>query len=171
MDLMVVRHARAEDREKFAATGQDDTKRPLTAKGIRRMKKAAQGLRVLVPSINLLVSSPLRRAEQTAQIIARAYGGIRCIERDELTPGWDPQRLIDWLASQRVTGTACIVGHEPDLGELLGLLLADASKRPAKVKKGSAALVRFKDVPAASTGKLQWYHSAKELGAQTRSRS
>jgi len=166
MHLLVVRHARAEDRGTFAATGQADSKRPLTGKGIRRMKKAGRGLRSLVPSIDLLVSSPLRRAVETARIIADVYDGIRCIERDELAPGAAPEQLIDWLAAQREHGTACIVGHEPDLGELLTVLLADQSEQPAKLKKGSASLVRFEGALAASGGTLQWYRSAGELGSR-----
>lgn len=164
MRFIVVRHARAEDRESFVASGQPDAKRPLTAKGIRRMKKAARGLRRLVPSIDLLVSSPLRRAVETARIIADVYGGLRCVERDELTPGADSHPLIDWLAGQ-AQGSACIVGHEPDLSDLLKLLLPRDSTRPEKLKKGSACLLAFDGPIAASRGRLEWYRSSRELGA------
>src|SRR5258706_16007485 len=98
MQLLVVRHARAEDREAFAATGQPDSERPLTAKGIRRMKKAARGLHTLVSSIDLLATSPLRRAVETARIMADLYGGIPCIERDELAPGASSEHLTNRLA-------------------------------------------------------------------------
>jgi phosphohistidine phosphatase len=162
MNLLVVRHARAEDRETFATTGKADSERPLTAKGMRKMKEAARGLRTLVPSIDLLVSSPLRRAVETARIIGNAYGGIRTIERDELAPEAPPLQLIDWLAAQR-RQTICVVGHEPHLSDLLSTVLADRSKQPAKLKKGSATLVRFEESSAASAGTLQWHHSAKEL--------
>jgi phosphohistidine phosphatase len=165
MQLLVVRHARAEDREIFAAMAQPDSERPLTAKGIRRMKKAARGLRSLVPSIDLLISSPLRRAVETARIIGDVYGGVRCIERDELAPGTAPRQLIDWLAAQREKGTACIVGHEPDLSELLRFLLAEKSEQPLKLKKGSASLVTFEGSIAPSGGSLKWYRSAADLAA------
>src|SRR6476660_1874369 len=111
MELLVVRHARAQDRDRFAATGRADAERPLTRKGIRRMKEAALGLRLLVPSIDLLASSRLRRAIETAQIIADTYGGISLIQCDELDPGADVAHLIDWLAGQKQTRTTCIVGH------------------------------------------------------------
>jgi phosphohistidine phosphatase len=166
MLLLLVRHAPAEDRETFAATGQPDSERPLTDKGIRRMKKAARGVRSLVPSISLLVSSPFRRAVETAQIIADAYGGIRHIERDELAPAAAPPQIIDWLAAQKRDGTACVVGHEPDLSELLAFLLADKSERPAKLKKGSATLVGFAGPIAARGGRLRWYRSARELASR-----
>ena len=167
MRLLVVRHARAEDRETFAATGQADAERPLTGEGIRRMKKAARGLRSLVPSIDLLVSSPLCRAVETARVIADVYGGgVRCIECDELAPGVPVQRLIDWLAQRSRRGTTCIVGHEPDLSGLLTVLLSDPSELPPKLKKGSASLVRFDGSIAASRGILQWHRSAGELASQ-----
>src|SRR2546423_15723817 len=119
MQLLVVRHARAEDRETFAAMSQPDAERPLTAKGIRRMRKAARGLHTLMPSIDLLVTSPLRRTVETARIIADLYGGIPCIERDELAAGASSEHLIEWLAAQKQHKITCIVGHEPDLSELL----------------------------------------------------
>jgi phosphohistidine phosphatase len=166
MKLLVVRHARAEDRDTFAKTGKPDAQRPLTPKGIRRMKRAARGLRTLVPTIDLLVTSPLRRAVQTARIIAEAYGGVSVVERDELVPGASPKRLIDWLAERPRTKTACVVGHEPDLSELLTVLLAEESEQPTKLKKGSVSLVRFEGAIAASRGMLEWYHSASELASQ-----
>ena len=168
MQLLVVRHARAEDRDAFAVTGEPDAERPLTKKGIRRMREAARGLRSLVPSIELLVSSPLRRAVQTAQIIAKEFGGLESVEREELSPGAGPERLIKWLAKTRTHGITCLVGHEPDLSELIGVLLADASKRPAKLKKGSATFVEFDGAIAAAGGKLQWHHTARELASHVK---
>src|SRR4051794_23592503 len=165
MNLLLVRHARAEDRERFAATGQPDSKRPLTAKGTRRMRKAARALRGLVPSIDLLAASSLRRALQTARILAEEYGGIECVQRPELAPGGIAEELIAWLAGQKDVGTACLVGHEPDLSDLLSTLLADPSAGPAKLKKGSVTLIEFSGPAAAAAGRLRWYHSAKDLAA------
>ena len=165
MELLVVRHGRAEDHETFAARGEPDSQRPLTAKGISRVKKAAHGLRGQIPSIDLVVSSPLRRAIQTARIIAEAYEGVRLVERDELTPGKAPKHLIHWLTTLRQHKTVCIVGHEPDLSKLIGILLADDSRVPEKIKKGSVTFVRFQGSVAASRGHLEWHRSAKELGS------
>ena len=162
MDLLVIRHARAADRETFAKS---DAQRPLTRAGAQRMTKAMRGLRAMVPSIDLLVSSRLRRAVQTARIIANAYGDLRVELRDELSPGAPPEQLIAWLGEQGKRGFTCIVGHEPDLSELLALLLADPARVPAKLKKGSASLVRFKGRGTASAGKLKWHRTAKELAA------
>jgi phosphohistidine phosphatase len=165
MQLLVVRHARAKDRQQFASSGMPDSERPLTAKGIRRMKKGARGLRSLVPCIDLLVTSPLRRAIETGQIISDVYGGIRFIERSELAPAAAPQKLIDWLNDQPERRITCVVGHEPDLSELLTLVLAQESKRPAKLKKGSATLVKFDAAIKAASGRLQWYRPVRELAS------
>jgi phosphohistidine phosphatase len=166
MDLLVVRHGRAEDRDEFAATGRPDSERPLTPKGIRRMIKAARGLHSLVPSIDLLVSSPLRRAVKTAQIIADIYGDLSSTEREELAPDAGPEGLIEWLAGQRKQGVTCVVGHEPDLSVLIEALLAEKSEVPAKLKKGSVTRLHFKGPIAASSGSMQWHHTARELAAR-----
>jgi len=165
MDLLIIRHARAKDRDQFAATGQPDSERPLTAKGIRRMIKAARGLRLLLPSIDVLVSSPLQRAVETAQVLSDAYGGMPFIQSGELAPDVGVGRVIDWLASQRPQSVLCIIGHEPDLGELLKSLILDPSKVPATLKKGSATLVRFTGPVASGRGVLQWDYTAKALAS------
>ncbi|HEX4469200.1 MAG TPA: phosphoglycerate mutase family protein, partial [Gemmatimonadaceae bacterium] len=74
MDLLVIRHAIAEDKERFAASGRNDDLRPLTEEGRSKMRRAAQGLRTVVGRIAHLASSPLVRARETAEIVAPALG-------------------------------------------------------------------------------------------------
>ncbi|MDH3366486.1 MAG: histidine phosphatase family protein, partial [Gemmatimonadota bacterium] len=69
MQLLVVRHAIAEDRDIFAAAGREDDERPLTEEGTRRMAAGAVGLVRVVPRLDAVASSPLVRAVQTAEII------------------------------------------------------------------------------------------------------
>ena len=64
MQVLLILHAKAAPRESFAETGLSDANRPLTKKGARKFEKAAAGLRQLVDSIDLLSSSPLKRALQ-----------------------------------------------------------------------------------------------------------
>src|SRR5437899_2009147 len=90
MHLLVVRHGIAEGRKASARTNRDDAARRLTAEGRRKMKNGALGLRQLVPEVDLLASSPLRRAADTAEIIARAYGELRVKQVPELAPGGGP---------------------------------------------------------------------------------
>ena len=62
--------------------------------------------------------------------MADLYGDIPCIERDELAPGASSEHLIDWLAAQKQQKITCIVGHEPDLSELLEVLVVEKSGQP-----------------------------------------
>src|SRR5205809_975693 len=87
MRLLVVRHAIAEDREAFARSHKDDAARPLTPDGRRKMARAAEGLKQLVPELELLAASPYKRALETAEIIAHAYGDQRVERVGELAPG------------------------------------------------------------------------------------
>src|SRR5690349_23208472 len=68
MNLLVIRHAIAEDKENFAATGRSDDQRPLTDAGRTKMRRGTQGLRTLIGKVAMLASSPLVRARETAEI-------------------------------------------------------------------------------------------------------
>jgi len=115
MWLVIIRHAKAEDALDFARTGQPDARRPLTDSGRKRMRRAVAGLIREVEFIDVLASSPLLRARQTAEIVAEAYVGRTVIELDLLAPGGEPEQLRAWLRGQRDDVVVAIVGHEPDL--------------------------------------------------------
>jgi phosphohistidine phosphatase len=155
MELLVVRHAIAEDREAYAASGRDDAQRPLTARGARRMRRAARGLRQLVPTIDVLVTSPLTRANETAAIIRRAYK----LDGLETAPVLEPSSPLDdvvaWL-SRFESGVVAIVGHEPQLGRLVTCLLTGTDRPAVELKKGAACLIEFDERPAAANGRLIW---------------
>src|SRR3954471_22477455 len=110
MQLVVIRHAIAMEREEFAPTGRDDSLRPLTAKGEAKMKKAAAGLRELVPSIEVLAASPYARAQQTAQIVAAEYERVRVETTSSLEPESAMEEFTEWLRRQRGE-TVAVVGH------------------------------------------------------------
>src|SRR5688500_1782101 len=97
MKLLIIRHARAEDADAFAQSGKHDDLRPLTADGIARMRVGAAGLRGIVEAIDVLASSPLVRARQTADIIAEEFGGIAVTEIDALRSEAHPRELAEWL--------------------------------------------------------------------------
>lgn len=73
MRLLVIRPGLSMDRQKFARTGKGDDERGLTSEGRKEVTRAARGLRLLVPAMDVLAPSPLIRARQTADIVARAY--------------------------------------------------------------------------------------------------
>jgi phosphohistidine phosphatase len=88
--LLLIRHGHAQDR----ALLQRDHARSLTAQGRRRVRKAARGLRALLPDLDVLAASPLARASQTAEIVARVYGHAPGVVRlPVLKPGQPPRRF------------------------------------------------------------------------------
>lgn len=154
MELLVVRHAIAEDREVFAAAGRDDALRPLTAVGARKMRRAARGLHKLVPSIDVLASSSLTRANETAEIVRREYE----LDRVEIAQALEPETSLDdvigWLA--RFDGLVAIVGHEPQLGRLVTYLISGAQASGIDLKKGGTCLIGFDGPPQPGKGRLIW---------------
>jgi len=163
MRLMVVRHAIAEDREVYARTHKDDAGRPLTSEGRRKMERVALGLKELVPALDLLAASPFKRAVDTAEIIAAAYGDVRVEHVAELAPGAGIDRALGWLAGQQARGSVAIVGHEPDLGRLVCALLASTNGPFLELRKGAACLLEFPGAVARGAATLDWFLGPKYL--------
>lgn len=163
MDILIVRHAIAEDRMQFAKRGLTDDLRPLTKKGVERMRDGTRGLLQILDQIDLLAASPLTRAQQTADILAKAFNPGPVIEVPELAPGNGPAAITAWLAEQDTTDTLGIVGHEPDLSELVAWLVCGRSEGFLELKKGGACLVTCHGAPTQGRCTLLWALSPRQL--------
>ncbi len=163
MKLLLVRHAIAEEADAFIAAGGTDALRPLTEIGRKKMRKGANRLRSQMRSIDLLACSPLLRARETADIIARVFGEVPVIERPELDYRYPPEAVLAWLAQGPADGWVVAVGHEPQLGLLSGLLLADDPRPLIAFRKGGLALIEFNGRPAAGEGILHWVLTPGQL--------
>ncbi len=142
MELVVVRHAKAEEKSDF--TG-NDRLRPLVDEGREKMRDVAEALHTLIPQIDHLVASPLVRAQQTAEIIKEEYK-IEEIETTEtLSPAADRNEFLKFLKTKSPTDTVCIVGHEPDLGELCSWLLSGNSNSFIPFRKSGVCILEFPD--------------------------
>lgn len=121
MTLYVLRHGIAEN----TAPGGDDRARRLTAIGRRRTRQVAGGLHELGVEFDLLLTSPLVRAAQTAAIVAGVYNG-RPAPRElaQLAAGVAPAEILTALKAFANNKSIMIVGHEPALGRLVSLVLA-----------------------------------------------
>ncbi|MBI2778203.1 MAG: histidine phosphatase family protein [Gammaproteobacteria bacterium] len=165
MKLLILRHAPAEDREIFATTGEPDESRPLTDIGRKKMRKATRGLHGVVPQIDLLATSPLIRAAETARIIGDAYGGLTVAEAQELAPGHAPESVLSWLKTQKGHDTVAVVGHEPDLGHLVSWLLSGKKQPFIELKKGAACLIEFPNGIVQGKAILIWALAPSQLRA------
>ncbi len=121
MQLILMRHAIAEQR---GVSYPDDALRPLNREGRRRHRLVSEALRRTGVRFDELVSSPLVRARQTADITARVYGWKReIVETDALGAGFSVPAVRDFLSHFPDDATLLCIGHEPDLSTLAARLL------------------------------------------------
>jgi phosphohistidine phosphatase len=164
MQLLVIRHAIAVEPDEASNDKLSDAERPLTRAGKKKMRAAASGLTQVIGRIDLLASSPLVRARETAEIVAAAFDAMKVGVVDELKPGKPVRRVLQWLQGQPDDATIAIVGHEPQLGMLISHLLAGERKRSfVEVRKGSATLLRFPEQVKAGGAVLQWMLKPSQL--------
>jgi len=150
MRLLILRHAIAVP---SGTPDIDDRARPLTPRGRKRFKKVARGLAHILPRPDALLTSPLPRALETAEIAASAWGGVIPVEDARLEG--DAADLLPDLAAHAEDALVAIVGHEPDVSHLLARLVGGAGRGLA-FKKGGAALVEI-DAAAPAEGRLIWF--------------
>jgi phosphohistidine phosphatase len=165
MDLLIVRHGVAEDKEAFAKTGKSDDERPLTDKGRKKMRRASRGLCAITPRIGLLVTSPLTRARETAAYIAGAYDMDVGDVADVLRPESSYDAFLEWLRPRAKKSPVCIVGHEPHLSGLASWLISGAKESRMELSKGGACLLTFDGAPKKSGATLCWLLTSKQLEA------
>lgn len=163
MRVLIVRHAVAVERGSVPVESDDE--RPLTAKGARRMRRIAAGLRRLVPRPAVVYSSPLVRARDTAEILVEAWREPPpLIISDVLAPGHQPVAVVRWLKDIQNDDLVALVGHEPGCGTLLAYLLGGSSSSFAvDFKKGGAALVDAATRSDALTTTLLWHATPRML--------
>jgi phosphohistidine phosphatase len=135
VELTLVRHGVAEDAG--PRTGGRDEPRSLTPDGAERMRRAAAGLAALGVAPDLVLTSPLPRCRETAQIVQDAVGG-QLVEDDRLRPGMDLAGLADVLAEHPEAARVVVCGHQPDLAEVATEL---AGGGRIEFKKGAAVVL------------------------------
>jgi phosphohistidine phosphatase len=134
MDLFILRHGIAEERDPQRYP--DDGRRPLTADGKRKLKKISLFLKKTGYGFDLVLTSPLARARQTAEIAASVLGiESRLRETPHLAPSGDPRRLVAEIASSR-RQSVLLVGHEPYLSGFISVLLSGRQGLGINLKKG-----------------------------------
>ena len=163
MQILVVRHAIAEDPAEWAQGHPDDAGRPLTADGRKKMRKAARGLHTLVPELDFVATSPLTRAVQTAEILAEEYDGPAPVQTPTLAPAQPLDALAEWLDRERRREVVAVVGHEPGLSRAVSWFLSGGDRSFVELKKGAACLLEFPDHVASGEGVLLWSLSPGQL--------
>jgi phosphohistidine phosphatase len=163
MRISLLRHGIAVDR---GTPGyDDDSQRPLTAKGERRMRRAAEGMLALGLSYDLMLSSPYRRAQQTADIVAQVLkisDGLHLSAT--LAPDGDPRQLIGELRSaDRSPQDVMLVGHEPYLSRLFSTLLTGNPNLPVVMRKGGLCTIELDTLRFGRCAQLVWLLTPRQL--------
>ena len=150
MILYFLRHGLAGSRDAWEG---DDSRRPLTKKGLKNMARQAKILAQLDLRLEVIITSPLTRASQTADIVAGELKMVAQLQQDErLAPGFDRDHLAQVLAEHPETKNIMLVGHEPDFSLTISALTGGGS---VILKKGGLARV---DITATDPlqGDLVW---------------
>ena len=140
MHIYLLRHGVAAD----AGPGVADHERALTEDGWSRLRRAAPAWRRLVEPPQVVLVSPLRRAQETAQVFVEAVKFRGELRTDEaLAPTAAPSLALNLLEIEALSQTrsVALIGHEPHLGYLLGTLLTGHPRQPVPLKKGMLVAV------------------------------
>jgi phosphohistidine phosphatase len=145
VNLYFLRHGIAVEPDEWSGR---DFDRPLTPEGIERMEREAKGIAALSLDLDAIVTSPLLRARQTAEIVAKRLKlSDRLAENEALAGGFALEVLPSILEPYHDAQAVMLVGHEPSFSLTVGRLANDAH---VQVKKGAVAGVALATVSSAS---------------------
>ncbi len=151
MNLYLIRHAIAVEEY------EDDSQRPLTEKGKKKMRNIAKGLRTLGVEFDLILSSPYVRAAETAEILGEVFKMKQEVQfSDNLVPMGDPDLLIAEMNEKYAADSVAIVGHEPFLTAFIGLLISENASVDITLKKGGVCRLSADDLHHSHRASMDW---------------
>src|SRR5690349_2003311 len=155
MNLYIVRHAIAVQR---GTPGyEDDSQRPLTDEGRKKMKKIVKGLHQLDLKLNVILSSPYVRARDTAKILADEFGMEKQLSfSDNLTPPGNFEDLIEEIHKKYDVENVALVGHEPMLSQFVSWLIVGNEQAKITLKKGGVCCLSAQDLYQDHQAALGW---------------
>jgi phosphohistidine phosphatase len=157
--IYLVRHAIAADPGGPSAT---DEARPLTVEGVERFTMQVRGLSALDVSIDQILTSPLLRCRQTAQLLAEGLPGSTPVDvLDALRPGGRPADVTEALGVYRSLDSIALVGHEPSIGAVAAALIGAQGSIP--FKRGAVCRVDVASFPPRGAGVLVWFLPPKAM--------
>lgn len=162
IELYLVRHGLAAERgPKYP----DDRLRPLTPAGVKKFAESVPGLAELGVVIDMVLTSPLERARDTATLLATGLKPMPAlVEVEALAPGGRHQAILEAIKSHaKRHRRLALVGHEPDLGELAARLLG--ARGQVQFKKGAVCAIDMDGAMPGGPGTLRWLLTPRALRA------
>ena len=158
-EIYLIRHGLAEER---GNSWPDDAKRPLTDEGMSRMRKSVRGLSRLGVTLDVVLTSQLVRARQTAEIVAAGLSPRpSLITAESLAPDGSFAAVVADLEKHARKRRIALVGHEPGIGELAARLVG--LRHPIEFKKGGVCRIDVDELPPKDPGALRWFLTPKLL--------
>lgn len=162
MEIYILRHGIAVP---GGTPGYSEEERPLTEEGRDKMLKAAKGISAVVGEVDVILTSSLKRAHETALLAARVLGGKeKVVTFDSLKPGTPLATLLTAFAPYQHAERLMVVGHEPDLS-LFASALIGVKRSALALKKGSLCRVDVDQLPPQEPGILRWLLTPGQLRA------
>lgn len=163
MDIFVLRHGRAGSWNPLRYP--DDRLRPLTREGQDRLGRQVLVMEAIEVCPEVIVSSPLTRALQTAQIVHRGLDNPRPLATsDALTPGADPYDTLEELATDYASfASVMIVGHEPHLSGFTSVAVAGSHEPIIRIRKGALCKISLQPSAYGHTGWIEWSLTARQM--------
>ncbi len=153
MDLFILRDGKAGQ----SSEDPGDSTRALTREGRSEIRKVARWMKKKKIRFDGIATSPLARAYQTAEIVAKSHNQKDRLEVwDELKPGGDPDTLCYHASQAGKDATMILVGHEPDLSDLIGRIITGGDTASLVLAKGGLAKIRNFSFDNKPSGELQW---------------
>lgn len=160
MEIYLLRHGEAVPR---GTPGYPNDDRPLTEDGIVKMTEASKGIAKIIDRIDVIVSSPLIRALDTAKIAAEAIGyNKKIVTTEYLVPGYPQRSLFGFLKEYNNKDKIMLTGHEPHLGYLASRMLG-IEEHVIEFKKGGLCRIDISKFPPEKPGTLVWHLTQKQL--------
>lgn len=154
MEVLLLRHAEAGEAD--PQRWPDDSDRPITAEGREKQAAMARSLRKAGLGFDHLVTSPLLRARETADVVAEVFEyRDEPVVSDALKPGAAAEAMIHLLAKFPPDSRVALVGHEPHLSRTAAALIGRSGDARLDFKKSGAMLIEFDGAPTLGTGTLE----------------
>jgi phosphohistidine phosphatase len=143
----------------------DDSQRPLTDDGKKRLRSIARAMRGIGLGFDLILSSPYVRARATAEIVVEEFEAEKVFEQtSHLEPDGDPAALIADIAVRGDSiESVLLVGHEPYLSDLISTLLTGNPGTPMTLKKGGLCHLTVEGLTYGRCATLEWLLSPSHL--------
>ncbi|MDD1697084.1 MAG: phosphohistidine phosphatase SixA [Methanoregula sp.] len=160
MDLFILRHGKAEKSSDVTP----DSARALTREGKEEVKKVALWMKVNNIRFDAIATSPLKRACETAKIVAAVLDQKdRLTVWEELAPGGDPDTICYHASEYNENATVLIIGHEPGLSMLISKIIGDTGDASITLSKAGLAKIQNYSFTRQPSGDLRWLLTPKHM--------